>query len=83
MLFLILDVLLIICGMVLLVSCYRFSEEEIREALNDWALNTFVFAPVLGWIGKRMNVRSPYRKALFLLGLAMTAIFTFNLIAGL
>ncbi|EGF48803.1 hypothetical protein AAULR_14219, partial [Lacticaseibacillus rhamnosus MTCC 5462] len=29
------------------------SEEEIREALNDWALNTFVFAPVLGWIGKR------------------------------
>lgn len=49
MLFLILDVLLIICGMVLLVSCYRFSEEEIREALNDWALNTFVFA--LFWAG--------------------------------
>ena len=75
MLFLILDVLLIICGIVLLVSCYRFSEEEFREALNDWALNTFVFAPVLGWIGKKMNVRSPYRKAMFLLGLAMTVIF--------
>lgn len=83
MLFLILDVLLIICGMVLLVSCYRFSEEEFREALNDWALNTFVFAPVLGWIGKKMNVRSPYRKAMFLLGLAMTVIFALNLIAGL
>ncbi|NVO88141.1 hypothetical protein HWN39_06455 [Lactobacillus rhamnosus] len=83
MLSLILDVLLIICGIVLLVSCYRFSEEEIREALNDWALNTFVFAPVLGWIGKKMNVRSPYRKAMFLLGLAMTVIFTLNLIAGL
>ncbi|ETW69080.1 hypothetical protein N577_002900 [Lacticaseibacillus rhamnosus 2166] len=49
MLFLILDVLLIICGIVLLVSCYRFSEEEFREALNDWALNTFVFA--LFWAG--------------------------------
>lgn len=83
MLFLILDVLLIICGMVLLVSSYRSSEEEIRKALNDWALDAFVFAPVLGWIGKKMNVRSPYRKALFLLGLAMTVIFTFNLIAGL
>ena len=83
MLFLILDVLLIICDIVLLVSCYRFSEEEFREALNDWALNTFVFAPVLGWIGKKMNVRSPYRKAMFLLGLAMTVIFALNLIAGL
>ncbi len=83
MLFLILDVLLIICGIVLFVSCYRFSEEEFREALNDWALNTFVFAPVLGWIGKKMNVRSPYRKAMFLLGLAMTVIFALNLIAGL
>ena len=83
MLFLILDVLLIICGIVLLVSCYRFSEEEFREALNDWALNTFVFAPVLGWIGKKMNVRSPYRKAMFLLGLAMTVIFALTLIAGL
>ncbi len=30
-----------------------------------------------------MNVRSPYRKALFLLGLAMTVIFAFNLIAEL
>lgn len=83
MLLLILDVLLIICGMVLLVSFYRFSEEEVREALNDWALDAFVFAPVLGWIGKKMNVRSPYRKALFLLGLAMTVIFAFNLIAEL
>lgn len=83
MLLLILDVLLLICGMVLLVSSYRSSEEEIRKALNDWALDVFVFAPVLGWIGKKMNVRSPYRKALFLLGLAMTVIFTFNLIAGL
>lgn len=64
MLTLLINLFILGCGVVLLVFSFSFSEKHIQQSLSNWAMDSFIIGPILGWAGKKMNIKSPYRKAL-------------------
>ncbi|ANK68470.1 hypothetical protein EFP23_06350 [Lacticaseibacillus paracasei] len=82
MLTLLINLFILGCGVVLLVFSFSFSEKHIQQSLSNWAMDSFIIGPILGWAGKKMNIKSPYRKALIILGIFIISISIFNLISA-
>ncbi|MFT8962972.1 MAG: hypothetical protein ABF967_08140 [Lacticaseibacillus paracasei] len=80
LLVLFLHFLLMLCGVILLISSLNSSEKKIRHSLNKWTIDIFLIGPILGWIGKKTNIKYSYQKALFILGLVVIIISVFNII---